>query len=66
MTNENAPKHLCAAWDKSLKVEYIGKVWVRKAHMNKSLGILYRRLDKDEGLSVRDEIEFNRLFKEAK
>ena len=57
---------LYATWDKYLTVEVLGKVWKRNAHMSKSLGILYRRLDKDEGLSVRDEIEFNRLFKEAK
>ena len=66
MTNDTSEKRLCATWDKSLIVEVLGKVWMRKAHMNKSLGILYRRLDKDEGLSVRDEAEFNRLFKEAK
>ena len=63
---KSGPKVMCAAWDKSLRVEVLGLVWMRKAHITKTLGVLYRRIDQEEGISARDEKEFYRLFKEAK
>ena len=56
--------HYIATWDKKLVVELIGLCTMRMGHGIKRPGVVYRRLDKDDGLTARDAAEFHRLFKQ--
>ena len=42
----------------------IGPCTIRMGHGIKRAGVVYRRLDKDDGLTAREAAEFYRLFKE--
>lgn len=50
----------------SLLVEALGPVEMRTGATRKLTGVLYRRMDKDEGLTVRGLEEFKAKFEEVK
>jgi len=56
--------HYIATWNGKLVVEFIGPCTMRMGHGIKRAGVVYRRLDKDDGLTAREAAEFYRLFKE--
>jgi hypothetical protein len=56
--------HYIATWDRKIEVELIGPCTIRMGHGIKRAGVVYRRLDKDDGLTAREAAEFYRLFKE--